>query len=108
MLGSTDVWYGLQKQEIDDLKDVDKMLLRNILDAPSTSCVESLYLELGLIPIHIILKSRRIVYYHYLVNLNKEEMLFKFFKAQYKYPCKDDWTLQVTQDLKDFGIPEFF
>ena len=35
-------------------------------------------------------------------------MLFKFFEAQYKYPCKDDWTLQVNQDLKDFGIPENF
>ena len=35
-------------------------------------------------------------------------MLYKFFVAQYKYPVKDDWTLQVVQDLKDFGIPEHF
>ena len=108
MLSSSDVWYGVRNKEYEELEEVDKTLLRNILGAPSSSCVESLYLELGLIPIPILFKARRIVYYHYLVNLKQEEMLFKFFEAQQKYPCKDDWTLQVTQDLKDFGIPEGF
>jgi hypothetical protein len=35
-------------------------------------------------------------------------MLHKFFVAQQKYPCKDDWTLQVAEDLKDFGISGSF
>ena len=35
-------------------------------------------------------------------------MLFNFFETQYKYPVKDDWTLQGVEDLKDFGIPESF
>ena len=32
-------------------------------------------------------------------------MLYTFFEAQFKYPIKDDWILQVKQDLEDFGIP---
>ena len=40
------------------LKMWDKALITKILDAPSISCVESLYLELGLIPIRSIIKSR--------------------------------------------------
>ena len=32
------------------MDEVDKMLLRKILDAPMSTCVESLYLELGLVP----------------------------------------------------------
>ena len=104
MLSSADTWYGVRKKEYEELEEVDKILLRSILDAPGSSCVESLYLELGVIPIQIIIKARRIIQYHYLVNLNKEEMLYKFFEAQHKYPCKDDWTLTVTKDLKDFGI----
>ena len=44
-------------------------------------------------------------YLHYLANLNPEEMLYNFFETQFKYPNKDDWTLQVKQDLDDFGIP---
>ena len=108
MLSSTDIQYGLRKKQVEELENVDKMLIRSILKAPSSACVESLYLELGLIPISIILKSRRIAYYHYLVNLQESEMLFRFFEAQLKYPVKDDWTMQVEKDLNDFGIPEGF
>ena len=32
-------------------------------------------------------------------------MLYKFVEAQFKYPNKNDWTLQVKQDLEYFGIP---
>ena len=79
-------------------------MIRKILDAPISTCIESLYLELGLVPISIILKSRRINYLHYMVNLYPEEMIYKCVEAQVKYPNKDDCTLQVKQDLDDFGI----
>ena len=31
-------------------------------------------------------------------------MLSKVFKVQWNYPVKDDWVLQVKQDLKDLNI----
>ena len=83
---------------------VDKLLIRKIFGAPESACVESLYLELGVIPIGITIKARMITYLHYLVRLDEKEMLSKVFKIQWKYPVKDDWILQVQQDLKDFGI----
>ena len=58
MLGSIDLWYGIREKEIQQIEDVDKALIRKILDAPSISCLKSLYLELGLIPIRTIIKSR--------------------------------------------------
>ena len=33
-------------------------------------------------------------------------MLSKFFRAQFAFPVKGDWTEQVKTDLKDFGIRE--
>ena len=108
MLSSAEVLYGIKKKEIEELEEIDKILIRKILDAPISSCVESLYLELGVIPIHILLKARRINYFHYLVNLDPEEMLYKFFETQYNYPTKDDWTLQLIEDLDDFGMPGTF
>ena len=75
--------YGIKKKETEELEEIDKILIRKILDATMSSCVESLYLELGLI-------------------------LYKFFETQYKYPIKDDWTLQVIEDLDDFGISSCF
>ena len=67
MMSSAETWCDLRKHEIEKMEEVDKMLLRKILDAPMSTCIESLYLELGLVPISIILKSRRI---HYLANSN--------------------------------------
>ena len=26
--------------------------------------------------------------------------------SQWKYPCKDDWIVQVKKDMKDFGIKD--
>ena len=103
MLSSTEVLYGIKKKEFEELEEIDKTLLRKILDAPMSSYIESLYLELGVSPNHILLKARRINYLHYLVNLDPEEMLYNFFETQYNYPTQDDWTLQVTEDLDDFG-----
>ena len=103
-LTNAEVWYAINKTQMDKLENVDKLLLRRILNAPLAACVESLYLELGLTPLHIIIKSRRIRYLHYLVRLDKDEMLYKVFLAQWKYPVKDDWTDMVKQDLKDLEI----
>ena len=63
-----------------------------------------MYLELGLIPISIIIKARRVKYLHYLVQLNENEMLSKVFNTQWKFPTKDDWTTQVQKDLTDLNI----
>ena len=89
---------------MDELEEVDKLLLRRILNAPLSASIESLYLELGLTPIHIIVKARRVKYLHYLVNLDESEMLNRVFQAQWKYPVKDDWTITVKQDLIDLKI----
>ena len=104
MLTNAEVWYGLNKSQLDELEEVDKLLIRKILNAPISACIESLYLELGLTPIHIIVKSRRVKYLHYLVRLNESEMLYRVFQAQWKYPVKDDWTTTVKQDLIDLKI----
>ena len=82
MLSSAEIWYGLQKNEIIQLEEIDKLLLRRILEAPDSTCIESLFLELGLIPINIILMARRVNQLHYFETLDKKEMLYKCFISQ--------------------------
>jgi hypothetical protein len=77
MLSSAEVLYGTKKKETEQLEEIFKILIRKILGAPMSSCVESLYLELGIISIQILLKARRINYFHYLVNMDPEEMFFE-------------------------------
>jgi hypothetical protein len=62
-------------------------------------------LELGIIPISLINKARRINYYHYLTTRRETEILYNCFVTQFYKPCRGDWTETVKQDLEDFEIP---
>ena len=104
MLTNADVWYNLHKNEIEQLEQIDRMLLRTVLEVPDSTCVESLYLELGLIPIHIIIKARRVNYLHYLATMEQSEMLHKAFMAQWKYPTKGDWVEEVQKNIEELEI----
>ena len=103
-LHNSEIWYGLNQSDINQLEEVDKLLLRRVFETSSSSCIESFYLELGIIPIHIIIMARRVKYLHYLVNLKEDEMLFNVFSTQWKYPARDDWTIQVQNDMKKLNI----
>ena len=104
ILTNADVWYVLKKLEICELEKLDILLLRRILAAPTSSCIESLYLQLGLIPIGTIIGARRLNYLHYLMSQPKQSMLYKVFKTQWDYPVKGDWVLEVRENMLEFGI----
>ena len=50
------------------------------------------------------MKGRRVMFLHYLLNLEETEMLYCFFMAQFNQPVKHDWTETVQQDLADLEI----
>jgi hypothetical protein len=103
-LTNIEVWYGLSKSEIEELEILDRVLLRHILGLPSSTPTEFLYLETGCLNIGTIVKMRRVNYLHYLLQSDEDKMLSQFFKTQYSFPVKDDWTEQVKQDLEDFEL----
>ena len=105
ILFNAEIWYGLNKAEINDFEDLDRLLLRRILKAPISSPKESFHLELGLIPIGEIIKIRRIQYLHHLVTRDQNEMLFQFFLTQLTNPTKGDWTETVKVNLEEYEIP---
>ena len=104
ILTNSEVWYNLQKSEIKELEDLEKLLLRRLLNVPSSTPGESYHLELGLIPISVIIKARRLNYLHYLLSREKSEMLSIFFMTQWNNPTKGDWTEQVKVDLAEFEL----
>ncbi len=44
------------------------------------------------------------MFLHYLLNLDEEEMLCKFFTAQRNKPGKNDWIQTVQQDIIDLQL----
>ena len=104
ILTNSEIWYNLSESDIKEFENLDRLLLRRILNVPVSTPKEALYLELGILPIGWIIKSRRINYFHYLVNRDEDEMLYKFFMTQFNQPCKGDWTETVKQDLEELEI----
>ena len=107
ILTNCEVWYGLTQNDIKQLEDVDRLYLRKVLNAPSTCPKEALYLELGCVPLGLIIKSRRVNYLHHLATRIQTSMLSSFFKAQWEYPSKkNEWTEQVKIDLGQLGLSD--
>ena len=106
ILINAEVWNAITKDDMKQLIDLDKSLLRKILCTPFSTPSVSLFLELGCIDIETLVKGRRLIYLHYLAQRNPETMLSRFFMAQWKYPCHGDWTELARKDLAEFEIPE--
>ena len=104
ILNNVEVWYGLSKGEVEEFEDLDRFLLKKILQAPISTPQEAFHLELGLIPIGVLIQSRRINFLHYLLTRSETEMIFQFFNTQWHNPTKGDWTETVKLDLVAFGI----
>ena len=68
ILTNAEVWYGITKEEIEQLEALDMDLLRQMLNTPFSVPSEGVYLELGCRNIGTILKARRINYLHTLLT----------------------------------------
>ena len=104
ILLNCEAWYGLTLSDVEQLEIVDQALLKKILDAPSSTPNVSLYLEMGCLPIRFIIKSRRIMFLHYILSEEDDSLMLKFFKAQLENPSLGDWSEQVKDDLDEIGM----
>ena len=104
MLFNSEIWYGLTSSQLKELESVDKLLLRKLFDARFSTPTEALYLELGIVPLKYILQGRRLMFLHYLMNLDEDEMLYKFFSAQRNNPGRNDWIQTILQDINDLQL----
>ena len=95
ILLNSESWYNLSDNEIQQLKTVDNMLHRRILECPRSTKTSILHLELGTLPIRYLVKSRRLLFLQYLLKQEKESLMYKFCEAQSKWPQKGDWISMV-------------
>ena len=108
ILWNIETWYNLTTKEIEQLEIIDTMLLKRILEVPTSTPSALLYLELGITPLPYIIQAKRIMFLKYILSRPKDDLLRKFFDAQCKKPSKNDWCITVQQDLDDLEIDEDF
>ena len=94
-LTNAEIWYGVKYSEINELEELDCLLIRKALQCPISTPKEAYHLELGLLPIWDIIKTRRLNFLYYIITSDTNGMLHKFFQAQYENSSKEDWTEQV-------------
>ena len=76
------------------------MLLRKILEVGSSCPKEMLYLETGTTPIRYIIMTRRLMFFHYILNEDKQSLIGRFLEAQERSPSKNDW---VEDSQREYG-----
>ena len=104
ILSNSEVWYGVTKQELDQLEQIDEMLLRNLFYCSRNVPKDLLYLEMGYLPISYIIKERRLMFLHHILQQKEESLVFRFFMAQIKSPTTHDWVSTVLEDLEELDI----
>ena len=77
----------------------EQNLFRKILSAHSKTPIESIYLELGVIPFRFHLMARRITYYQTILKRDDEEITKKVIQCQKQTMVKGDFYPQVSADM---------
>ena len=87
------------------LEKIDEQLLGKILKASSKTPKEMLFLELGSIPLRLIIRSERMNFFlQYILNQPNESLMKKVFDEQLKNPSRNDWVNLIVQDMKILKI----
>ena len=97
------------KSHIEKLEQVDRIFFRKLFQVPNGTAIEAFYLETSSIPIRHILIGRRLLYYWDIISKNESELVRKVFDSQKVLSVKNDWAIQIKQDLEDceIDLPEF-
>ena len=104
ILLNSESWYNITESDLQQLECVDHIFHRKLLESPRSTPVNIMHLELGTLPIRFEIKKRRVLFLQYILKQNKDDLIYKFFQAQLRYPIKGDWVLQVKQDLIEINL----
>ena len=104
MLFSAESWYGVSKEQIEQIENVDIDFMKKLLKAHPNTAKEAFYLETGKIPIKFLIIQRRLMFLKHILSIDKSRLLSKFYSIQRAVPVKNDWTLQVEKDKIDIGL----
>ena len=94
----------MTQAEYEQIESVDDILIKNLFQISSCVPIDLLYLEIGVWPIRFVIKKRRCLYLHRILQQTEDSTLFRFFLAQLKDPKQGDWASQVLKDLKELEI----
>ena len=104
MLCNSEVLYGITKSHIERLEQVDRIFFRRLFQVPNCTAIEAFYLETSTISIRHLLMGRRLMFLWDIIHKTESELVKKVFYSQKSFAVKNDWVLQIQNDLSDCDI----
>ena len=100
ILCSIETVYGLTNAHIEQLEQCDRMLMRKVFNCVSSTAIEAYYLEANILPFRHIIIARRLMYYWTILQKSESELVRQVLETQQLAPVRNDWCLQIDEDLK--------
>ncbi len=105
-LVNMETWPMCNANRITQFERVEQGMIRAVLSAHSKTPVECLYLEIGIIPLRFHLMSRRILYYHTILDREDDELTKRVVCIQKDIGVDGDFYHQVENDMNELQIVE--
>ena len=104
LLLNSEAWVNLSDNNIRGLEQTDEILLSKILDCDGNSSNVFKYLELGVYPIRFEIMKRKTIFLQYILQQEKNSMMYKVFQATCESPVKNDFVKTCSKYLDILDI----
>ena len=104
LLLNSEAWYSIDKKSIEELEKVDNILLKKILELPSSTPAAFVHLELGTLPIRYVIMTRRLLFLQYILKEKGDSLIHSFLVAQMEDTKKGDWWETVQNDIVEIKL----
>ena len=105
---SIETWPNFNINRIEMFERVEQSFFRRILNAHSKTPIESIYLEMGVIPFRFLLMSRRIAYFYQIMGRADDEITKRVVLHQKFFIDKknNDFYWQTISNMEELNITE--
>ena len=101
-----ETWPHFTEKRLEYFEKIEQHYFRTLLKAHSKTPIETIYLELGVLPFRFHLIKRRINHFHVILNRDKSEITRQVIEAQRNILLQGDFLSQVFSDLKMLDLNE--
>ena len=103
-LYACETYYNLSEKETRAIEKIDEDFMRKVFETQKSCPLYLLYLEGGQIPARFIIQKQKLNFLHHILQQRKNSLLYKFFKAQEKFPVKGDWVKDIKSIIKSLNL----
>ena len=104
LLLNSEAWVNLTDLDIRKLEQTDEILLSKVLDCEANTNNIFKYLELGVVPVRFEIMKRKILFLQYILQQDKQSMIYQVFDATVKNPIKNDFVRMCERYLQALNI----